>query len=182
MGVQKNINSTWAVSAEYGLSTYHLFKDKWYQDSVREDFRYQKIKAEIKRFFPKTELTNSLNAHVYIGLEGLFIPERYKKQTNYFYRNQKRYDYNLSRIKNKIYVASLNTGIEWRFKQKWVVDTYFGLGPRFIHIRHYDTELYPDPPYVEPGFNLFKVIPRDRQEGLYRTLHVALGFKYGYYI
>ncbi|PSR56331.1 hypothetical protein AHMF7605_23950 [Adhaeribacter arboris] len=183
LGIQKNISSRWAVSAEYGLSTYKLYKDKWYPDSVREDFRYHKFRAEVKHYSYVTEVSDNINTHVYWGLEGLFIPERYNKQRDSFRRGYQNYDYFFSRIKSNIYVASLNAGIEWRYKQRLVLDTYAGLGPRFIHIRHYDTVLgynVPDNGGLLSFLNFDD--SKDGKEGWHTTLHVALGFKLGYYI
>ncbi len=186
LGLQKDINSRWTISAEYGLSTYYLIKEKYYPDSARENFRYQKFRAEIKRFSYSTEISENFKTHVYWGLEGLFIPERYNKQTDSFRRGYQHYDYFFSRVKSNIYVVSLNAGIEWRYNQKLVLDTYAGLGPRIIHIRHYDTVLGYDPP-DKGGFLSFLNLlnfdaSRDQNEGWHPTLHVALGFKLGYYL
>ncbi|QNF31935.1 hypothetical protein HUW51_04045 [Adhaeribacter swui] len=183
LGFQKNFNSRWAVSAEYGWSTYNLFRDKWYPDSVRENFRYRKIRAEIKRYSSITEVSDHINTHVYWSLEGLFIPEKYKKHNDTFRQGNQSYGYFFSRIKSNIYVASLNPGIEWRYKQKIVLDTYVGLGPRFIHIRHYDTVLGYDPPNTGGILNFLNFDDsKDWKEGWHTTLHVALGFKLGYFI
>lgn len=181
LGLQKNITPKWVLSAEYGWSTYGLLDKKWYPDTVRKDFTYQKFRAVVKHFTSVTEVSDNIKTHLYWGLEGVYIPERYTKQTDYFYRNEQRYNFYSSRVKSNIYVASLNAGIEWQFKQKLVLDTYAGLGPRFILIRHHQTVLGYDPPDTGKKFKLFES-RRDNTEGWHKTWHVALGFKLGYYI
>ncbi|WP_115375354.1 hypothetical protein [Adhaeribacter pallidiroseus] len=181
LGLQKSINSNWAISAEYGWSTYGMLDKKWYPDTVRENFTYQKFRAEVKHFTSITELSNNLKTHLYWSIEGVYMPERYAKQTDYFYRKGQQYDYYSSRIKSNVYATSFHIGAEWRFKQKLVLDTYAGLGPRIIYIKHHNTVFGYDPPDTGTKIRLFES-RRDNTEGWHRTLHVALGFKLGYYI
>ena len=183
VGLQKNITSKWAFSFDYGLSTYGLLSKKYYPDSVRTSFHYQKLRTELKYLFPVFEsAVEGLQYTFYLSVEGVFIPERYNKQMDYFYRDEERYEYSFSRIRNNIYTACLKGGIEWQYNRKWVLDTYAGLGPRFINVQHYDT-IPGDLPYTGPQWLAWlSPAPRDRVPGWHNTIHVALGIKLGYYI
>jgi hypothetical protein len=89
VGLQKNITSKWALSFDYGLSTYGLLSKKYYTDSVRTSFRYQKIRTVLKYLFPVFKsAVEGLQYTIYLIVEGAFIPERYNKHRNYFIRNQ----------------------------------------------------------------------------------------------
>jgi hypothetical protein len=174
VGVQKHIHQRLALSLDHGFQL-QTFKNMLYGSySDRNNYKYSKTKAELKYFV--REHTSDIFS--YISLEGMYFPQEYVKEKEYLFRNNISYRYDYSNIDRTVWVASLKYGTEIKYN-RFVYDTFFGLGVRRLSIAHQPFGLI-EQEYI--GEVDISFPPIDRNEGVFYRPHVSLGVKLGYLI
>ena len=181
MGIQKQVNPHLALSAEYGRATLGWLRPDRI-NNYWSGFRYHKMRTELKYFFGLKDLLPMNQLHPYFSFETFILPQTYKKQNDYFWRDTVSYHYDYSKIQKTVWGNCLKMGLESNISRNWTVDMYWGLGVRSIFIKHADlVNLRPEEePYVFREW--FAGDDKDKKAGWQQALHIASGFKLGYYI
>lgn len=175
VGIQKNFNQRIALSLDHGIK---LDVFKYVRDGTdREDYKYTKSKAELKYFIGLKSKDSSSTVFPYLSVEGMFFPQKYRKENSRIFREEGSFWYDYSNIKRTVWVASIKYGREKRYKRT-AFDFNMGIGVRRMSIEHQAFGLVKD--LLEPrGYFL---PPIDTKEGVFYRPHVSLGFKVGYVI
>lgn len=176
VGIQKNFNQRIALSLDHGIK---LDVFKYVRDGTdREDYKYTKSKAELKYFIGLTSKDSSSTVFPYLSVEGMFFPQKYRKENSRLLREEGTFRYDYSNIKRTVWVASLKYGREKRYKRT-AFDFNIGIGVRRISIEHQTFGLVEED---EPGLMHSFLSPIDTKEGVFYRPHISLGFKVGYSI
>ncbi|RDC66504.1 hypothetical protein [Adhaeribacter pallidiroseus] len=181
VGLQKRLSRRLAFSAEYGLASLGWLQPK-NSKSPWHNFRYQKVRTEVKYFLGLKKEIDFKQLQPYVSVETFLLPQNYTKQNDYFWRDPVSYHYDFSKIQKTVWGNCLKIGLESNINRNWVMDFYWGLGVRSIFIKHHRlVNLRPEEePYMLKEW--FSGDDKDKIAGWQQTLHVALGFKLGYYI
>jgi hypothetical protein len=131
--------------------------------------KYFKLKAELK-FFPGERRS------FYIGPELTYISRKRSRYGEVFTgKDGKSYAYDYARLKKSIFALSMKFGFVLPNSGRWLFDTYFGAGPRFM----YETVDAVNKTTQGQKDVLFW---RSDREGFTTTIHVTMGLKVGYII
>ncbi len=174
-GIQKRFNKRMAVSADYGfkLNTFSYYAHGGRSD--RLNYRYSKIKLELKYFIRPQRRHNNDLGEPYFAIQWFYFPQRYSKDSSWLLTDKGSFKYAYSNIRRRANAFSLVSGHQ-KVKGRYVFDTYLGFGIRIINIRHSPFNLVPEQ-YFSKGIFSESL---DYKEGTFFRPHLVFGFKMGY--
>jgi len=173
VGLQKQINKKLAASVDYGFK-YLSFYDPY----GRKNYQYSKSRVELKYFIKLKNKSSAALVSPYLAVEGLYLPQKFRKENEWIFKDQKSYKYEYSNINRQVWVYNLKFGKEYTIREKFIFDKYIGIGIRKLTITQNAfgevESLYDEPVDMPSGSSI------DWQDGIYYRPNFLLGFKVGY--
>jgi len=173
LGLQKQLNKRLAISIDYGFK-YLSF----YDPMNRKDYKYSKSRAELKYFVKLKNKSSGTSVSPYLAVEGLFLPQKFRKEDEWIFRDHKNYKYEYSNINRQVLVANLKFGKEVWINNSFIFDKYIGIGVRKLTITQNAfgevESIYDEPMDLPSGSSI------DWHNGIYYRPNLLVGFKIGY--
>ena len=175
VGVEYRLTPHYGVEASYGrqfddlqLTTLGLTKGRF-------DYRYSKYRLELRRYLQPR--TRNPNQETYFAVQGLFLPQRYTRYGNNFYRNGRYVTYDRAFVEKDVAVLGVKAGSLWHLRTHWLVEAGVGVGLRYVDTRYDMLNVRKLNNGSEAQANYFNQIEKP---GTIGTLDVELVFKVGY--
>ena len=175
VGVEYRPVPRYGVEASYGrqfdglqLATLGLTKGRF-------DYRYSKYKLELRRYLEPR--TRNPNQETYFAVQGIFMPQRYTRYGNNFYRAGRYVTYDRAFVEKDVTGLGIKAGSLWHLRTHWLVEAGVGLGLRYVDTRY---EMLNERKLSNGGEAQANYFNQIEKPGTIGTLDVELVFKVGY--
>ena len=133
-GIEYRISPRYGLEASVGqaftglrITTLGLTKNRF-------DYTYQKYKLELRRYLlPRTK---NPNQEIYLSVQGAFMPQRYTRYGNNFYRDGRDISYDRAYVSKDVVGLNLKMGSVWHIWSNWLVETGVGAGGRYVTTKY----------------------------------------------
>ena len=174
-GIEYRPTPRYGVEASYGRQFNGLQLTTLGLTDGRFSYRYSKYRLELRRYLlPRTR---NPNQETYFAVQGLFVPQRYTRYGNNFYRNGRYVTYDRAFVEKDVAVLGVKAGSLWHLRTHWLVEAGLGLGLRYVDTRYDMLNERKVSDGSEAQANYFNQIEKP---GTIGTLDVELVFKVGY--
>lgn len=175
VGAEYRLTPRYGVEASYGrqfddfqLVTLGLTKGRF-------DYQYSKYKLELRRYLQSR--TRNPNRETYFAIQGAFMPQRYTRYGNNFYRNGRYVTYDRAFVEKDVAVLGMKAGALWHLRTHWLLEAGLGLGLRYVDTRYDMLNERRLNNGGESQANYFNQIEKPSTVG---TIDIELVFKVGY--
>lgn len=175
VGAEYRITPIYGVEASYGrqfealqLATLGLTKGRF-------DYQYSKYRLELRRYLQPR--TRNPNQETYFAVQGFFMPQRYTRYGNNFYRDGRYVTYDRAFVEKDVAVLGVKAGSQWHLRTHWLIEAGMGVGLRYVDTRYDMLNERKLNNGSQAQANYFNQIEKP---GTIGTLDVELVFKVGY--
>lgn len=133
-GIEYRISPRYGLEASFGQAFSGLCITTLGLTKNRFDYTYQKYKLELRRYLlPRTK---NPNQEIYLSVQGAFMPQRYTRYGNNFYRDGRDISYDRAYVTKDVAGLNLKMGSMWHLWSSWLVEAGVGAGGRYVTTKY----------------------------------------------
>jgi Protein of unknown function (DUF3575) len=141
----------------------------------RRDFRYHKIKVELRRYLEVDDAHP--RRQTIFALQPFFIPQQYVRGKGYFHDGRQYIGYDEARVEKNIIGLAAKVGMVWNLGSHWQLEATTGLGGRYMNVKFWTVNRRIASEMGTFAGNMFNQIERP---GEVINIHVEANVKVGY--